>query len=124
MPTFTSTPATPIPETANLWSTEETREAPYTTYSMSVTYLNVQGRIQTPVAGPPGTPCEVIQVSAPTGVKVVSWTAARDGAVPTVPDPATVDPNNILLSYQITPAVPVLMANGQNHRWLMSGVYY
>lgn len=98
--------------------------APHTEYTVQVFYLRNEGLVQNPVAGPAGTPCELVQWSAPYGVKVVVWQAARIGAMPIYPDMDPKDQaNEKLLDWKFGPCVPMLMPDGKTYEFVASGVY-
>lgn len=53
---------------------------PYEVYEVRTFLSWDEGLISLPVAGPPGTPAEIIRVSAGQGAKVVAWFGRRKGS--------------------------------------------
>ena len=104
-----------------------TSGTPYLDYRMDVGYNYSPGILQLPVADPKldgSVECEIVRVCSPFGVKVVSWSASRDGAWPTIPDPFAVDPNSVLVDAVITPRKPTILAGGVGHCYVITGTYY
>ena len=81
------------------------------------------GLLVIPVAGPPGTPPEIVRVHAGVELETVSFEANKIGEPPTVPHPDQLDQNNLFLSGTQSAAVPMLQVQGNNHSWHISGAY-
>lgn len=64
-----------------------------------------------PVAGPPGTPPELIRIHSGFSWRKVQWTAARVGAVPICPLPRP-NANEVLARAIIKPLTPTVTQNG------------
>lgn len=111
-----------LPAADGLW-TQAHLEAPFTAYSIQQSYVRNPGITLSPVAGPPGTPADVIQVCAPYGAKVVSWTACRIGLRPLVPDSAPNIDNHVLAHEVVTTHEPVTSEDGQTKLFVISGTY-
>lgn len=94
----------------------------YHDYRVDVAYVTDYNYIQAPVAS--STPAvSVLQVAAPVSKKIVTWTAERPGSPPTMPLAQTTDSTLTLLSAQVTPTVPGLMADTSTPIYKASGVY-
>jgi hypothetical protein len=105
------------------WSLEH-QAAPYTDYTVETTFDSDAGILQSPVAGPAGTPSDIIQVSAPYDIMIVKWTAKRIGRKPLVPSPLRPnDPNAVLKSKTIVPLAPMMDPDGKTKIYRVSGVY-
>ncbi len=74
------------------------------------------------VAGPPGTPPEVIRVHSGHCFRVVRWTSLRVGATPDNPAPKT-NANEILFRAIVCPLTPIPWPGG-SRVYRTSGVYY
>lgn len=59
------------------------------------------GKLVVPVAGQSGTPCEVVQVSAPHGGRLVTFDIAKFGLQPLVPGIESSDPNVVHVRSQV-----------------------
>lgn len=118
-------PDAPAPPTVTdgLWSAEHL-QASYTDYTIETFYGNDTGILQSPVAGPPGTPSDMIQVCAAYDQMIIKWMATRVGLKPTVPSPLRPnDANAVLKSKQITPLAPLLDSDGKTKIYRVSGIY-
>ncbi len=73
----------------------------YVRNSLHTHYFQSSGKIAANVQGPDGTPCEVLQVAAPAGGKVVSFDVIRFGLMPLVPGPESSDTNVVYLDGQV-----------------------
>lgn len=109
-------------EEQNLFHYGNTQQGPYTDFRMTVTVHNKQGKLVLPVADG-SNKCDIVAVSDPRSVKVVNWTATRDGVPPEVPDPNKLMPNHELLESTRSSAVPTPNPDGLTQRWCMSGEY-
>lgn len=108
---------------SNLFSNDQGGDNFYSDFRMRVTYATDMGVLGMPVAGPPGTPIEVIQIHGGMTYKVVEFVAEREIVPPRVPHPGAVDPNNVLKFWRVTPATPVLLPSGLARVWQVSGTY-
>jgi hypothetical protein len=84
----------------------------YKEFSQQTSYIGSTGIFACPVAGPPGTPAEIIQLHAPVGGKAVAWSATRLSGMPQLPDPSPQNNNEALASYQIKPSCPSWATEG------------
>lgn len=112
---------------SNYWSREH-QDAPYDAYFILPTYAGLTGAYQQGVAGPANaatpTPCEVVQLEAPTMRLTLFWLAQRLGLPPAVPDPRPPSGTKFtLLRYAILPASPRPTADGLTYLWTAGGVY-
>jgi len=98
-------------------------DRPHSIYTVVVQYVDDQGELKLPVAGPPGTPAVIVALHAPVGQKVVTWTAQRFGAPPDLPDYAPRDANERLARREIVPAKPVLDTSLNGFIFAVNGVY-
>lgn len=83
----------------------------YDETSQQIGYQYASGAFACPVAGPPGTACEVIQLHAPIGGRSVVWRMQRSGAMPKMPSPKPHD-NEVLISSVIKPSTPGFQVDG------------
>ncbi|HWG47708.1 MAG TPA: hypothetical protein VN688_33395 [Gemmataceae bacterium] len=67
-----------------------------TVYAAYVSYVWDYGIEGTPIAGPPGTPCEVISDHAPTCWKIVNWCVQSYDGNPLPLDPDTGTSNEVV----------------------------
>lgn len=88
-----------------------------------VNYIEDDGLLQLPVAGPPGTPAVFVRTHAAIMRKVVTWRAMKAGGIPEVPSPDALGDNDVFMGWRMSPAVPVPMANGKGVVWSISGDY-
>lgn len=86
--------------------------ANYDEYSQVADYLFDSGLLQVPIAGPPGTPCEIIRWHAGVGQQLVTFAAQRTGARPELPTPEPQSSNEVLASLHVKPMAPTVMADG------------
>ena len=86
--------------------------APYDEFSQQVSYVADDGLLQIPVAGPPGTPCEIVRQHAGVGQRLTAFAAQRTGALPELPTADPQFPGEVLAGTRITPCIPSLMADG------------
>lgn len=70
------------------------------------------GVIQCPVAGPVGTPCELLRLHGGAAKRIVNWTAERVGAQPQVPSPLTQNPNEVTGHVMVMPCTPAFAPDG------------
>ncbi len=94
----------------------------YTDYLQDPKYELFSGQYLLPVAGPEGTPPEIITLHAPYAKKVVSWSTERVGAPPSLPDWDAGNVADVLQYRSVTPATPVLAPDG-NPVYRVSGLY-
>ena len=96
--------------------------APYGHLQTTVTFITRGGKVQLPIADA-GQSCAIVDLSAPTQVKMVSWVVTRKGLLPIAPSPATVDSEHVLIDSEIGAHFPMLLVGGGGHLWGLSGVY-
>jgi hypothetical protein len=75
-----------------------------------------------PVAGPPGTPPQILNVHAGYSCRVVPWTVERVGSKPRIPSPLPVSPYEFLLSAVYVEENPILGPQG-HYIFRYSGTY-
>ena|SRR5436190_3669199 len=97
--------------------------APFPSWSMTQSHFRDQGVLLSPVAGPPGTKADVIQVCAPFGGKIVNFTAVRIGMPPIVPDSAPSIDNYVLSKEFVNTHAPLLSEDGQTQLHVVTGTY-
>lgn len=124
------TMAFPPPDSlSNLWSYEQTGPYPYVgDTQIGVSYGGLTGILPAAVAGPSligttRTPCVLIQVHAPISTKTVSFVCEREGAIPRVPAPNTLDANNVLIGMSIGNPAKSLKPDGITVVWRITGQY-
>lgn len=94
-----------------------------TAYHFYTTYVWDYGLEEMPVAGPPGTPCEIIQSHAPMCRKIVCWVAQADeGADPQAPDWNTGTANEQLTRKAISSTFLSVRADGGTANTI-AGIY-
>jgi hypothetical protein len=81
------------------------------------------GELAVPVAGPDGTPCEIVKLHAKMCFKRVPFHLQRVGNKPDIPSANTSNPNEILIRKGIAPNAPGIMAPQQEQVWTVDGVY-
>lgn len=107
----------------------------FTQYLLDIKYTWDEHKMQMPVAAAPlqsgggssigqRTPCEVIQLAAPSGRKVVKWTAERADDWPLCPDKDTRDSNDVFLRAEITGAAKDLLPNMKDYVHRVTGIYW
>ncbi len=101
--------------------TSDDEKYPYLVYDVYVTYSYDSGLRQLPVSDTGEAPADVVRLHAPISRKVVTFKARRLGAKPDAPDPTSTDPNEVLESAVVTPAVP-LPGDG-TWTWEIAGRY-
>jgi len=75
-------------------------------------YEYFEGVFSIPVAGPIGTPPEIVRLHAPYGVKTVKGTGERRGEHPFVPD-WELENDNLVRTYRsIQPTAPIIAVDG------------
>lgn len=104
-------------------SADQTGPAWYDDVRMAATYPQDLGLLVLPVAGPPGTPPEVVQVHGGVSLKRVDWRAVREGVPPQVPAAPLSDGVSTLLAAGATVALPALDANANMQIFSASGTY-
>lgn len=114
-PGSTTTPLPPL-------VADQFTDARYLESAIDSDYIIDEGVLQVPVAGPPGTPCEIIRVHAPMCRRVVQWTAEKRQTPPTVPGSNTGNPNETLGEKRIRPTTPGIDPAGINI-YRLSGIY-
>lgn len=115
--------------------------APYLVYKVRTYYHWDNGTLQLPVAYTTPTTqttgqqvaytapytqrqaASVVQVTAPHGLKVVTFEIARLGAKPTLPDPTPQSSNEVLGVMDVQPEAPTLGSDGRTYIYKVSGVY-
>lgn len=112
---------------ANTTSTVENwSNRSHTAYGVTRRTGHAPGIIQTPVAGPRGTPAVFVRVHAPMETEIVTWTAESEGGPPLVPSPFGKDSplglneNMILLDWNVGVVTPVPLTVG-GHKWVVGG---
>lgn len=101
---------------------QEAIEAPYLEYTINSFYMWNSGQIQVPGTGSSGETA-IVRTRKPTAQKVVVWRAIRVNRPPTLPDPEPTDSNLVLHTTQIQPSAPMIAPDGENHIFVVSGVY-
>lgn len=101
-----------------------------THYSINRSTMHITGLVQTPVAGPKGTPSRIIRTHAPVEVEVVTWTATSEGGPPVIPSPyhptftGGLNANRLLLNSQLGHIVQCPIGGGNpGHIFTISGVF-
>lgn len=128
----------PITE-SGLW-TLDAQEVPYEFLMGRVIIYGNMGNCQIPVAvpwlpgpsgviisDPPDRPsCEIGQMVAPFGRRIVQWAGQRMGGLPVMPQPDPQDQNQILHEYFFESDPPPLKEDGVNHiyRAALTYVYF
>jgi hypothetical protein len=84
----------------------------YPEWSQQIAYCYQQGILQCPVAGPVGTPCEMIQLHAPIGQKHVPFRIQRQGGRPALPSTVPMNSNEVLANVVIKPSAAIPMTDG------------
>lgn len=96
---------------------------PQTNYSFYVSYEWDYGLRGVPMAGPPGSPIQIVADHAPVCHKVVSWIAqAMDSQDPQPPDWNTGDSNEVLIRKVIASCPLAELMDGQTANTI-GGVY-
>ena len=108
--------------TSTLFSQGHIRN-PYTTFKTVTTYGKDNAIIQCPVAGPAGTPAEIVKVSAPYGYKRVDWVAERQGDFPDLPDLEPDTENQYCKTWFIVASSADLMPDGNTRHFRVEGSY-
>lgn len=109
---------------ANLVAATE-GNTPHSEWSFQTRYITFPGILPLVYAAPDSTPetVKVVKIHAAYAHKIVTWQATRLGAIPTIPPFETTDPNEVLLSAEIAPAVPGLTPTGDSRIHTVSGQY-
>jgi hypothetical protein len=116
--------------------TDDHLSAAYDHYQCVTKYIWDSGIVQIPAAQAPagglggaGGPnaarpgCQVVQLSAPCGKKVVSWVVKRSNAPPVCPSPDPGTPNEVLAHGEVTVMAPVLHEDGETESFAVAGVF-
>jgi hypothetical protein len=98
-------------------------DSAYELFESSNHYAYESGNLAEPVAGPPGEEVEILELEAPTQVRIYTWTVKRTGAKPRLPDPATSDPNEVIMRMEIAPQSSALDAAGRTPTHTVKGRY-
>lgn len=110
------------PEDQTAYNYSHSSQGHYDDFRMAVAVKNRQGVLQLPVADG-SNECDLIAVHDPISVKVVTWTATRNGVPPEAPDPKKVLPNHTLLDSCVAAAVPTPNPDGLTKSYTMTGEY-
>lgn len=95
--------------------------APYRYCNIRTRYRWWSGKKMLSVAGPPGTPAEIVQVAAPRGRKIVTFDVVRDRLPPEVPGVEADTPLQTFLAGWLQTTGPDLQADGQVYQWRTRG---
>lgn len=95
----------------------------HTFFLLSTTYRETTGIVQMPVAGPYGTPSQILDWGGGCWKKIVVWEAVCEGGKPSLPSAAPANPNERLESRDFTPQAPALMSDGITKVYRCTGVY-
>jgi hypothetical protein len=74
---------------------------PLALWVCAVSYVIDPGLRQIPVAGPPGTPCQIVRKHGGKGRKTIQWFAVGWGAKPPLPSSNTQQPNEVLADWEV-----------------------
>lgn len=96
--------------------------SPLTEYTCQVSYEEITGLYGSPVAGPIGTPADVVRLHAPMMLKHLDFTARRIGAKPLMPSTNTGNANDCLLRKVVSACFPGGMVSGEQV-WTVTGRY-
>jgi hypothetical protein len=107
---------------------ESFSDAFYTDFRLEVIVSRDEGKVALILAGLAADgsplPAKIVQAQSPSGTKVVNWTAERFGKAPTVPSPASRDPNDVLMNSQVGYPVSMTDPGAGRHYWRLSGTYF
>ena len=92
----------------SLWTTDQLTNGPYEEVLVASRLITHMGMLPVPVAGPAGTPPELLEMHAPLQLRVVAWIVQRWGDRPQLPHPSTGNPAEILIYHDITVGSPVV----------------
>jgi hypothetical protein len=94
----------------------------YVAYRITAEYDEDLGLMGCPVAGPPGTNCQVVRLHGGITFKTISWAADRWGDKPVLPHWDTGNPNEVLIRRVMRPYDPLTRPDG-SHLYRFTGVY-
>jgi hypothetical protein len=94
----------------------------YEQYLVLTEYYWNSGLAQLPVAGPDGSECRVVKLSAAWGKKIVRYTARRSHLQPDLPSPVTTNPNETLMTARVTPTYEAT-PDGKEYLFTAEGRY-
>jgi hypothetical protein len=97
-------------------------DATYTEYDCAVNYIEDTGLEASPVAGPYGTPCDVVRLHGGRTYKLITWVTRRVGAKPVSPSTDTGSGNDVLLKRNVGAAFPGMLGSGEE-LWTVWGAY-
>jgi hypothetical protein len=80
------------------------------------------GLLALPIAGPPGTPPEIVRVHGGMDMLDISFAAGQMGGPMSIPHPDLGDGNSVLLGGSQVAALPMEQQQG-DHYWDLSGSY-
>jgi hypothetical protein len=109
--------------TRNLSGLKDRQAGSMDNYDSVHEYYADNGLLEIPVAGPPGTPCQIVRVHAGYGIRTSSWDASKRGTPPAMPSPEDTPSGDTLLSYEINLAQPRLDVNQGGLSFAASGTY-
>lgn len=120
IPNIRVVPALPV---QNAWVGTREGVNPTTVFSYRIDWYCDEGKLMIPVQGIVGTPAIVVDLVAPNAVKVIAWTALRQGQCPEIPNPTPTITGETLGPWRLSTVQPSLMADSVNWEYLVEGVY-
>ncbi len=90
---------------------------------MGTTYFQDSGQLALAVQGVAGTACEIVNVDAPSGGKLVQFQVTRFGLMPLFPGVEKSDPNVIYLCGQVYVDAPAVTMDENRYWYGVSGWY-
>lgn len=101
--------------------------SPFIDYFVQNSYEGYEETFQLPIASPKGfqgRTCSFVQVAAPILKWICDWTAkSTNGSPPPAPPMQAADPNWVLLTRELEPAMVEEMADGESAVYRLSGRY-
>lgn len=122
VPTISTVPV--LPDSAAVLYANDASPGVYTDYRIDSRYRVKTHKMQlsTSVANN-NTGSVIVQLGNPISQRVVTWTAEKIGDTPLVPTPASLDPNAVIMDWEISPCEKVVGSDGVSIVHRISGAY-
>jgi hypothetical protein len=98
------------------------QQSPYWEYAVSKIVFQDTGLVVNPVAGPAGTPADVVRVMAPYGKMAFRWISKRRGALPIIPSSDLQDANAVKRQTYVSMVLPGFLLDGTKC-YVVEGLY-
>lgn len=94
-----------------------------TRYEITVYYFDNSGKVMMPTAGPPGSPSQFLDWSAPHQKMLVCWLAKCLGAWPVPPSPEPPSDNHVYLDGKPWMLAPEFLPGNKAYEYTVGGYY-